>query len=170
MFPVREGMSEEEATSPENVQRYMNTIGTPSDGWPILHTTLYRVHQRVASTYREGRIFLAGDAAHINNPLGGLGMNSGIHDAFLISGLLADRFDGVIDEDGLDRYDEVRRSVSRDYVSAETDKNWRRIRETDEKVRQAEFADLRAMVADDDAHLAFVRRTCMLGEEARLVR
>jgi hypothetical protein len=60
--------------------------------------------------------------------------------------------------------------VSRDYVSAETDKNWRRIRETDEKVRQAEFADLRAMVADDDAHLAFVRRTCMLGEEARLVR
>ncbi|MGO1561683.1 Monooxygenase, FAD-binding [Actinomycetales bacterium JB111] len=170
MFPVREGMSEEEATSPENVQRYMNTIGRPSDGWPILHTTLYRVHQRVASTYRSGRVFLAGDAAHINNPLGGLGMNSGIHDAFLISGLLADRFDGVIDEDGLDRYDEVRRSVSRDYVSAETDKNWRRIRETDEKVRQAEFADLRAMVADDDAHLAFVRRTCMLGEEARLVR
>ena len=59
--------------------------------------------------------------------------------------------------------------VSRDYVSTETDKNWRRIRETDETLRQAEFTDLRATVADDAAHLAFVRRTCMLADEAKLV-
>jgi 3-(3-hydroxy-phenyl)propionate hydroxylase len=39
------------------------------------------VHQRVAKQFRVGRVFLAGDAAHINNPLGGMGMNGGIHDA-----------------------------------------------------------------------------------------
>jgi 2-polyprenyl-6-methoxyphenol hydroxylase-like FAD-dependent oxidoreductase len=51
------------------------------DGYEIRHSTLYRVHQRVAETFRKGRILLAGDAAHINNPLGGMGLNGGVHDA-----------------------------------------------------------------------------------------
>ncbi|NIM33361.1 MAG: FAD-dependent monooxygenase, partial [Pseudomonas stutzeri] len=49
--------------------------------YPVIHRTLYRVHQRVAETYRVGRVALAGDSAHINNPLGGMGMNGGLHDA-----------------------------------------------------------------------------------------
>jgi 3-(3-hydroxy-phenyl)propionate hydroxylase len=49
------------------------------------HRTVYRVHQRVANSYRQGRVLLRGDAAHLNNPLGGFGMNSGVHDAWSLS-------------------------------------------------------------------------------------
>lgn len=166
MFPVQEGTADEEALSAENVQRLMSIIGDPPDGWPILHTTLYRVHQRVAGQYRVGRVFLAGDAAHINNPLGGLGMNSGLHDAYLLAGLLGDRLDSVIDDDGLDAYEDLRREVSRAYVAVETDKNWRRIRERDEEARQRQFAELREIAADPARHREHVRTTCMISEVA----
>ena len=71
--------------------------GSGSDGgrgsgtlnYEIAHTTLYKVHQRVAKTFRLGRAFLVGDAAHINNPLGGMGMNGGIHDAVNLAARLA---------------------------------------------------------------------------------
>ena len=62
--------------------------------YEISHITLYKVHQRVAKTFRQGRAFLAGDAAHINNPLGGMGMNGGIHDAINLTDRLADVWHG----------------------------------------------------------------------------
>ena len=43
------------------------------------------MHERVASSYVQGRVLIAGDAAHVNNPLGGMGLNGGIHDAFNLS-------------------------------------------------------------------------------------
>ena len=57
--------------------------------YEIAHITLYKVHQRVAKTFKLGRAFLIGDAAHINNPLGGMGMNGGIHDAVNLAARLA---------------------------------------------------------------------------------
>lgn len=166
MFPVAEGTSDEEALATGHVQRMMNIVGDCPGGWPILHTTLYRVHQRVAGRYREGRVFLAGDAAHINNPLGGLGMNSGIHDAYMLARILGDRLLGLASEDELDTYEEQRREVSRAYVAVETDKNWRRIRERDEVQRQNQFAELRSIVADPERHRQHVRNTCMVSELA----
>jgi len=88
------------------------------------HRTVYRVHQRVAQTFRRGRILLAGDAAHLNNPLGGLGMNSGIHDAIN----LADKLEQILLKGGdadalLDRYDRQRRTVMHDFVQKQTISN-----------------------------------------------
>src|SRR5699024_5998783 len=153
MFPVAEGTSDEEALATGHVQRMMNIVGDCPGGWPILHTTLYRVHQRVAGRYREGRVFLAGDAAHINNPLGGLGMNSGIHDAYCLSHLLAKHLGNSASDADLDAYERLRREVSRTYVAVETDKNWRRIRESDETQRQQHFTELRQIAADPHRHL-----------------
>src|SRR5699024_4157484 len=82
MFPIGENTSEDQALSSGFAQERLHGIYPLEDEFPIRHSTLYRVHQRLASTYQSGRVVLAGDAAHINNPLGGLGMNSGLFDAF----------------------------------------------------------------------------------------
>ena len=87
------------------------------------HTTLYRVHQRVAESYRQGRVFLAGDAAHVNNPLGGMGMNGGIHDAVNLATRLARVWHGETDAGELDRYDRQRRGICVEFVQKQTIQN-----------------------------------------------
>ena len=89
MFPVRADESDETAMSPAFAQSLMAGIVPGIANYEIAHTTLYRVHQRVAKSFRRGGVFLAGDAAHINNPLGGMGMNGGIHDAMNLTARLA---------------------------------------------------------------------------------
>ena len=86
------------------------------DRYDIAHTTLYRVHQRVAKTFRSGRAFLIGDAAHVNNPLGGMGMNGGIHDAINLTGRLIEVWRGTKPEAELDRFDLQRRLVAEEHV------------------------------------------------------
>ena len=65
-----------------HIDRLMRTFIPIRGSYEIFHRSIYRVHQRVAETFHHGRVLLAGDSAHLNNPLGGMGMNSGIHDAF----------------------------------------------------------------------------------------
>ena len=85
------------------------------------HRTVYRVHQRVADSFRHGRVLLAGDAAHLNNPLGGFGMNSGLHDIWNLTDKLIQILDGSGDADALlDLYDRQRRFVARSFVQAQT--------------------------------------------------
>ena len=91
--------------------------------YEIAHTTLYKVHQRVAKTFRLGRAFLAGDAAHINNPLGGMGMNGGIHDAINLTRRLAEVWHGRAGRRELDRYDKQRRLVTQETIQTQTIQN-----------------------------------------------
>src|SRR3546814_5853501 len=88
LVPAREGEDDETLLSDAKKNRVF--AGLLGDDRPITtyHRTLYRVHQRVAHDFRKGRVILAGDAAHLNNPLGGFGMNSGIHDAWNITAKL----------------------------------------------------------------------------------
>ncbi len=87
------------------------------------HRTIYLVHQRVAKSYRKGRVILAGDAAHLNNPLGGLGMNSGIHDVWNLCHKLIRIFSGDGDDALLDHYERQRRTVMVEFVQAQTIRN-----------------------------------------------
>jgi 3-(3-hydroxy-phenyl)propionate hydroxylase len=123
MFPVCAEVSDDEARSDQNVRRQMETLIPGVTNYNILHVTLYKVHQRVAKTYRQGRAFLAGDAAHINNPLGGMGMNGGIHDAINLSDCLAAVWHGESPDDYLDRYDSQRRLVTIEFVQRQTIQN-----------------------------------------------
>ena len=129
-------------------------VADPGRPWRVAHTTLYRVHQRVAESFRVGRVLLAGDAAHINNPLGGMGMNSGIHDAVLLAEAVMTGDDDVITGTA-----DARRAVARDYVQKTTHGNWEKLRSGGASA----YADeLRALAADPAAARAHLLRSSMI--------
>ncbi|MET0240944.1 MAG: NAD(P)/FAD-dependent oxidoreductase [Sphingobium sp.] len=100
---------------------FRDLLGPDSPSITTHHRTVYRVHQRVAKTFRHGRVLLAGDAAHLNNPLGGFGMNAGIHDAWnLKDKLLAILQDGGDADALLDRYERQRRTINKEFVQTQT--------------------------------------------------
>jgi 3-(3-hydroxy-phenyl)propionate hydroxylase len=161
MFPVGADESDEAATTPEFAQSLMATIVPGISRYEIAHITLYKVHQRVAKSFREGRVFLAGDAAHINNPLGGMGMNGGIHDAVNLAARLAEVWRGGKDE--LDRYDRQRRRVTLENIQTQTIQNKRNI-ESD----GVEFGQqLRHIAADASRTHEFLLRVSMIASLRR---
>jgi 3-(3-hydroxy-phenyl)propionate hydroxylase len=105
----------------------MATVVPGISHYEIAHTTLYKVHQRVAKTFQEGRVFLAGDAAHINNPLGGMGMNGGIHDAINLTTRMIDVWHGSEPDADLERYDRQRRAVTLEYIEQQSIQNKRNL-------------------------------------------
>jgi len=113
-------------------------------------------------------VFLAGDSAHVNNPIGGLGLNCGIHDAIHLAGTLAAVLRGERPESDLDRYDGVRRPVNIEYVQQQTIANKKRLEEKDAASRQANFDNLRRTAADPVAHRAFLMRTSLLESVRKL--
>src|SRR5205085_4145175 len=143
MFPIAPDESDEVATERGFAAAALGSIVPGVTGHEIAHITLYRVHQRVATTFRVGRAFLAGDAAHVNNPIGGMGMNGGIHDAVN----LADKLARVIRREGsddlLDLYSRQRRHAAVSYIQKQTIANKRLMEERDPAVRKANFEALR---------------------------
>lgn len=166
VFPAGENESDEQAFSEAAVRRRLDRL---VDGHPLellVHRNIYRVHQRVAKAFRRGRIFLAGDAAHVNNPVGGLGLNCGIHDAMELAETLRLVTSGEAGEHLLDRYERRRRPLNIEYVQQQTVANKRRLEERDPKVRQANFDALRRAAADPKLHKEFLMRTSLI-ESAR---
>jgi 2-polyprenyl-6-methoxyphenol hydroxylase-like FAD-dependent oxidoreductase len=72
----------------------------------------FRLHHRLAQSYRSGRLLLMGDAAHVHSPAGGQGMNTGIVDAVVLGQLLADVVTGAREEAALDLYQTLRRPAA----------------------------------------------------------
>lgn len=161
VFPVPAEESDEEAVSDASVETRLGPLLDGNDP-QVVHRNLYRVHQRVAAQFRQGRVFIAGDAAHVNNPIGGLGLNCGIHDATeLIDTLVAvDGGDGG--EELLDRYVRRRRQLNIEFVQQQTIDNKKRMEEADEQTRQAKLNELAAIAADPERMRQFLRRTSLL--------
>jgi 3-(3-hydroxy-phenyl)propionate hydroxylase len=157
MFPVAEQESDEQALSPEFGQSLLAGTISGVTRFKVAHTTLYKVHQRVAGVFRRGRAFLAGDAAHINNPLGGMGMNGGIHDAMSLTELLADVWHGRKPESELDRYDRQRRGVTKEYIEKQSIQNKRNLEAS------GEFKEyLRHIAADPARTRDYLLRVAMI--------
>lgn len=113
------------------------------------HRTLYRVHQRVAASFRHGRVLLAGDAAHLNNPLGGFGMNSGVHDAWNLTAKLRDiLLDGADADALLDHYDRQRRTVASEFVQAQTIRNKQSMEAAPDGGKSAQELHMEKLAAD----------------------
>jgi 3-(3-hydroxy-phenyl)propionate hydroxylase len=166
VFPARENESDEEAFSEAAVRRRMRRLSQDHPMESLVHRNIYRVHQRVAKAFRAGRVFLAGDAAHVNNPVGGLGLNCGIHDAIEIAETLRLVASGEAGEELLDRYERRRRPLNIEYVQQQTVANKKRLEERDARVRQANFDELRRTAADPRLHKQWLMRTSLI-ESAR---
>jgi 3-(3-hydroxy-phenyl)propionate hydroxylase len=162
VFPVDAHSPVEEIFDEREVQRRIQGFHRNDSDYEVVHRNLYSVHQRIASRYRDGRLLLAGDAAHINNPLGGMGMNFGFHDAFnLCEKLSAIVLDGACD-DLLDHYDRQRRTVAQEYLQRQTIENKRNIEQKDPRERRKFYDELRAVVADRHKLRAYLLRASMI--------
>ncbi|HEX8413677.1 MAG TPA: FAD-dependent monooxygenase, partial [Sphingomicrobium sp.] len=126
------------------------------------HRTIYRVHQRVAKQFQVGRVFLAGDAAHLNNPLGGFGMNSGIHDAFNLCEKLVQVLQSGADPALLERYDRQRRTVTHDFTQQQTVQNMELMRGGQSAAHKLQRDRMAALSNDAEQRRAYLLRQSMI--------
>ena len=155
------GLSFEQATSDARIQAQLNEIHDNSEPYEIVDVRPYRVHQRIVDDYRSGRVVLAGDAAHINSPSGGMGMNGGIHDAFNLVEKLAAVWRGA-DDALLDKYTRQRRPVAETAILQQADRNRKRMAVTDPNARARALADLQATVADPERARDYLLKSSMI--------
>ena len=141
------GESLEEALEPAAIAAKLQRIVPSDSGHQIGEIRPYRIHQRIVETYRQGRVLLAGDAAHLNSPSGGMGMNGGIHDAFALAEGLHQVLGGT-DNALLDRISRQRKSIAQDQIFAQAHRNRTRMQERDPARRREELAALQAICAD----------------------
>jgi 3-(3-hydroxy-phenyl)propionate hydroxylase len=167
MFPVPAEVADEVATGRAYVEARMATLVPGKTAYEIAHVTLYRVHQRVARSFRAGRVLLAGDAAHVNNPLGGMGMNGGIHDAVSLAGKLAAVWHGEADESTLDRYGRQRRGIALEYVQAHTISNKRELEAKDATAHEEWKRRMRETAADPVKAREYLLRASMIASLRR---
>lgn len=159
----------EQATAPERIQeRLSGFVGAPATGkeFPIVHVGAYSVHRRIIDDFRIGRVLFAGDAAHLNSPAGGMGMNSGIHDARLLADNLARVLGGESDA-LLDQYARRRRTIAIEEVQKQSDTNHKRHRQKDPEVRKQVWRELQALAETEESMRAFLRRTSMIASLER---
>ncbi len=160
----KDGMDDpdEVVLSEAKLQERMQFFWPNDTPYDIHYRGLYKFHQRVAAQFAKGRMFLAGDAAHVNNPMGGLGMNSGIHDGMELAEIFALIQTGKADEVMIGRYDRRRRPLNEEYVQQVTVANKRRLEEKDPAIRRERLDELRKIVADPVQHKAFLMRASLI--------
>jgi 3-(3-hydroxy-phenyl)propionate hydroxylase len=166
LVPAPENSDRDTLLSDDNLQSVLQRVVPRPQPYHIAHRSIYHVHQRVAKRFRQGRVVLAGDAAHINNPLGGMGMNGGIQDAFN----LADKFQqiwGGADDRLLDRYDRQRRTVAIEAVQQQTHRNQQIISERDPEIRRKSLEAMRRTAADINSARKYMLRTSMISSMRR---
>jgi 3-(3-hydroxy-phenyl)propionate hydroxylase len=167
VFPTDPAQPEADVTSDAAVQALMQKFFPSDKPYEVVHRNLYTTHQRVAATFRKGRALLAGDAAHVNNPIGGMGLNGGIQDAVNLCEKLARvLFEGASHR-LLDLYDLQRRTVAIEFVQEQSIANKKRLEASDPEVRKTNLDELRAIGADRERSRQFLLRTSMIASQRR---
>jgi len=162
LIPTDPDMTEEELLDIDFLESRIQGFAPKKQKYTISHSTLYPVNQRVAETYRKGRVLLAGDAAHVNNPLGGMGMNGGVHDSVNVSGKLIQILNEGESDDLLDLYDRQRRPIAVEYVQAHTIRNKKIMEEKDPKVRKQRQDEIKAVLDDQEKSLELMMQVSMI--------
>ena len=161
LVPVPQTLDDKAIKSDDYVSDIFTRVLNASDPIETIHRTIYRVHQRVVNKMSYGRIILAGDSAHLNNPLGGFGMNGGLHDAWN----LAEKLDGIInhnkDKDLLDLYDRQRRTVMNDFIQKQSITNKKMIEETGDTKYSSEWMRMRNLHENENQRREYMLRQSM---------
>lgn len=167
VFPTDPSQPEADLTSDTAVQALMQKFFPSPEPYEVVHRNLYITHQRVAATFRMGRVLLAGDAAHVNNPIGGMGLNGGIQDAANLCEKLAKVLLEGASERLLDLYNLQRRTVAIEFVQEQSIANKKRLEASDPQVRKRNLDELRQMAADRERARQFLLRTAMIASQRR---
>jgi 3-(3-hydroxy-phenyl)propionate hydroxylase len=162
IMPVMAGATDEQALGMDSIQRRLHSIYDKSGDFDIPYYALYSVHQRVAASFNKGRVLLAGDAAHVNNPIGGMGMNGGIHDAINLADKLADVWYGRAEAGVFDRYTRQRRKAQTDFVQAQSIQNKKTLSEKDPIIRRKHLDELRRTSEDVALHKKYLFRSSLI--------
>jgi len=167
LVPVAPEVSPDDAVSDESLQSSLKTIYPRPDDYEIVVRAIYRVHQRVADTYRRGRVFLAGDAAHLNNPLGGMGLNGGLHDVISLTDRLIAWWTGKADAAILEGYEPQRRPEAINAIHAITTRNKKLLEERDPAVRARNLDEIRRTAADPERSYQYLLDATMISSLRR---
>lgn len=161
LFPTDPAIGDDVMLAPETVERRLQAVVPSSKRYDIVHKTAYRVFERVCDRYYAGRVLLAGDAAHLNNPLGGMGMNGGIHDAINLADKLTQVWRGA-DPALFGRYERQRRKVALETVQAVSLRNRQIMNTREPAAREAYFDEMRRTAADPEKSRAYLLRSSMI--------
>ena len=167
MFPIPAGESDEETQSDDKVEARLQGHLPQDEAYPVVHRTLYRVQQRVAERYLAGRVLLAGDAAHNNNPLGGMGLNSGLHDAMNLAEKLIRVRRGEGGSELLEQYSRQRRWVSLEHVNQMAARNKNLLEERDPETRRRHLDEMRRIAEDPERAYEFVLNSSLIASLRR---
>ena len=159
---AREGQTTEQALEDDAQQSLLHDIVPDAGRIEVLETRPYRIHRRLASAYRKGRVFLAGDAAHLNSPSGGMGMNGGIHDAFNLCEKLIAAIQGGADDSTLDGYERQRRPIAEEEIIQQAHRNRTRMQERDPARRRAMLEELQRTTGDPVKLKAYLLKSSMI--------
>ncbi len=160
LVPANED-SPEELLSDAKKNRVFSGFLADGESVETKHRTIYRVHQRVAKSFRHRRVLLVGDSAHLNNPLGGFGMNSGVHDAFNLCERLVDVLKGG-DDTALDQFDRQRRTVTHAFTQQQTIENMEIMRGGQSEAHRRRRDKMRSLLTNGDARRQYLLRQSMI--------
>ena len=146
----------------ETCQRKFQRFHPRSEPYEIVIYDSYVVHQRVAATFRRGRVILAGDAAHLNSPIGAMGMNSGIHDAVSLATNMLRVLHEEENEGALDRYVRQRRHVAVEHVQSATIANKKNMEQGDPETRRKYREEMKRASEDPVLAKKFLMRTSLI--------
>jgi 3-(3-hydroxy-phenyl)propionate hydroxylase len=162
VFMVSGEETDEQVLRPDSLQaRLSGFLPAESEPYPIVDARIATLHQRVASQYTTGPIVLAGDAAHLNHPLGGMGLNAGLHDAYSLSRAIGKVMLDGADDEVLRQYGEERREQAVLHIIPTADSYSRDSAESSEQARARRNADLRAVAADPQRAFEYLYRASM---------
>ena len=164
LFPITTDEPEEVVTSEAYIRAMIDDCFPYAKDLEVVHSNLYTVHQRVAESFHKNRVMLAGDAGHINNPLGGMGMNSGIADGLNLAEKVGQVWRGEVADDQalFAQYDRQRRPLAQKYVQAQSIQNKETLQAKDPAKANARFEEMRKTAEDPKRHKAFLMNASLI--------